>query len=150
MIAKLPALEVLVVDDDLGDVALAESAFADHSIPCTLHHAADALAFLRREGRYRAAPRPDLILLDLNMPRVDGRQVLTAIKADDDLKSIPTIVFTTSSSHSDVISSYSAHANAYVTKPLNFDDYERAVIKIRNFYGHTAVLPRRASGKAIS
>ena len=153
MITALPVLQVLVVEDDLGDVALVESAFADHSIPSALHHAADgaeALAFLRREGRYHAAPRPDLILLDLNMPRMDGRQVLTAIKADDDLKSIPTIVFTTSSSQSDVISSYGAHANAYVTKPLDFNDYEQAVIKIRNFYGHTAVLPRRASDKATS
>ena len=150
---ELPLLRVLVVEDDLGDVALVESAFADHSILSVLHHAADgaeALAFLHHEGPYGDAPRPDLILLDLNMPRVDGRQVLAAIKSDPDLRSIPTIVFTTSSSDSDVVSSYSTHANAYVTKPINLDDYERVVIAIRNFFGHIAVLPRRVSDQAAS
>ncbi|GAA4464560.1 response regulator [Phytohabitans houttuyneae] len=148
MSASLPLLQVLVVEDDPGDVALVESAFAEHSISSTLHHVADgadALVFLRREGPYGDAPRPDLILLDLNMPRVDGRQLLQQIKMDDDLKSIPTIVFTTSASASDVLSSYAAHANAFITKPMNLDDYERVVIEIRNFYGHTAALPRRHS-----
>jgi hypothetical protein len=109
-------LQVLVVEDDLGDLALVESAFADHSVSSTLHHVSDgveALAFLRRDEPYRDVPRPDLILLDLNMPRVDGRQ--------------------------------GAHANAFVTKPINLDDYERVVIAIRNFFGHTAVLPTRPS-----
>jgi len=141
-------LQVLVVDDDLGDVALMENAFADHSIRSRLHHAADgaeALAFLRRQEPYRDAPRPDLILLDLNMPRVDGRQVLNEIKADEDLKTIPTIVLTTSSSLSDITASYDAHANAYVTKPINLDEFDRIVIEIRNFYGHTAILPGRSS-----
>ncbi|MEV4516675.1 response regulator [Dactylosporangium sp. NPDC049525] len=143
-----PPLQVLIVEDDLGDVALVESAFAEHSIGSQLHHVADggeALAFLRREGRFAAAPRPDLIMLDLNMPRVDGRQALTEIKADEDLKSIPTIVFTTSAAESDVYETYSAHANAYVTKPINLDDYDRVVMQIRNFYGHIATLPRRSS-----
>ena len=110
-------LQVLVVEDDLGDLALVENAFADHRIASTLHHVADgadALAFLRREEPFADAPRPDLILLDLNMPRVDGRQVLDQIKHDDDLRSIPAIVFTTSSAAPDVVSSYRAHANAYV------------------------------------
>src|SRR5688572_3429366 len=101
---QLP-LQVLVVEDDLGDVALVEGAFAEHSVASDLHHVADgaeALAFLRREDPYGAAPRPDLILLDLNMPRVDGRQTLAHIKSDDDLKSIPTIVFTTSAAENDV------------------------------------------------
>ena len=141
-----PPLQVLVVEDDLGDVALVESAFAEHSVGSQLHHVADggeALAFLRRQPPYADAPRPDLIMLDLNMPRVDGRQALTAIKADDDLKSIPTIVFTTSAAADDVAASYTAHANAYVTKPINLDDYDRVVMQIRNFYGHTAALPRR-------
>ncbi|GIF26958.1 two-component system response regulator [Actinoplanes tereljensis] len=141
-------LQVLVVEDDLGDVALVESAFAEHSIPSVLHHVADgaeALAFLHREEPYRDAPRPDLILLDLNMPRVDGRQVLASIKGDDDLGSIPTVVFTTSAAEEDVFSSYNARANAYVTKPLNLDDYDRVLVAIRNFFGHTAALPRRAS-----
>ncbi|MBE1490770.1 response regulator [Plantactinospora soyae] len=146
-----PLLQVLVVEDDLGDLALVENAFADHSIPSTLHHVtdgADALAFLRREAPYADAPRPDLILLDLNMPRVDGRQVLHQIKADEDLSSIPAIVFTTSSSTGDIVSSYAAHANAYVTKPINLDDFDRVVIEIRNFYGHIASLPRRTSDAA--
>ncbi|GAA2888249.1 hypothetical protein Acy02nite_81550 [Actinoplanes cyaneus] len=141
-------LQVLIVEDDLGDLALMENAFADHSIPSVLHHTADgadALAFLRRQGRYRDAPRPDLILLDLNMPRVDGRQVLAVLKADEDLASIPAVVFTTSAAAGDIVFSYGAHANAYVTKPADLQDYERVVIGIRNFFGHTAVLPRRVS-----
>lgn len=146
-------LQVLVVEDDAGDVALIESAFGEHSIQSTLHHVGDgveALAFLRRDTPYADVPRPDLILLDLNMPRVDGRQVLDQIKADDDLKSIPTIVFTTSSSITDIMDSYRAHANAYVTKPSDWTDYERVVIQIRNFYGHTAKLPRRKSDAAAT
>lgn len=142
-------LQVLVVEDDPGDVALVESAFAEHAIPSTLHHVADggeALAFLHRDEPYGDAPRPDLILLDLNMPRVDGRQALVMIKTDDRFKSIPTIVFTTSSADSDISSSYNAQANAYVTKPINLDDYERVINAIRNFYGHTVALPRPASG----
>ncbi|MEV4418201.1 response regulator [Catellatospora sp. NPDC049609] len=140
-------LQVLIVEDDLGDVALMESAFAEHSIPSNLHHVLDgggALEFLRRSGPYADAPRPDLILLDLNMPRVDGRQALLEIKSDETLRSIPTIVFTTSSSDSDVLASYRAKANAYVTKPINLDEYESVVMEIRNFFGHTARLPRRA------
>jgi CheY-like chemotaxis protein len=143
-----PPLQVLVVEDDLGDVALVEGAFAEHSVASDLHHVADgaeALAFLRREAPYAGAPRPDLILLDLNMPRVDGRETLARIKSDDDLKSIPTIVFTTSAAENDVASSYDAQANAYVTKPINLDDYERVVSEIRNFFGHTVALPRRTA-----
>ncbi len=146
-------LQVLVVEDDPGDVALVESAFAEHSIRSDLHHVADgaeALAFLRREAPFRDAPRPDLILLDLNMPRVDGREALARIKADDDLKSIPTIVFTTSASTGDVLYSYNANANAYITKPIDLDDYERVVVEIRNFYGHTAALPRRVPDEPAS
>jgi CheY-like chemotaxis protein len=141
-------LQVLVVEDDAGDVALVESVFAEHRLPSTLHHVPDggeALAFLNRDDPYQDAPRPDLILLDLNMPRVDGRQALVMIKSDDRFKSIPTIVFTTSSSDSDVSSSYNARANAYVSKPLDLDDFERVVTAIRNFYGHTVTLPRRPS-----
>ncbi|MEV4516299.1 response regulator [Dactylosporangium sp. NPDC049525] len=148
MEADRQVLQVLVVEDDPGDVALVESAFAEHNIRSTLHHVADggeALAFLHRDDPYGDAPRPDLILLDLNMPRVDGRQALVMIKTDDRLKSIPTIVFTTSSSDSDISSSYNAQANAYVTKPLNLDDYERVISEIRNFYGHIVALPGRTS-----
>jgi CheY-like chemotaxis protein len=151
MRTDLRPFQILVVEDDLGDLALVESAFAEHSIASILHHVADgadALAFLRRQNPYTAAPRPDLILLDLNMPRIDGRQVLAEIKTDEDLQSIPIVVFTTSAATEDVTASYHARANAYVTKPIDLDDYDRAVVKIRNFYGHTAVLPRRTSDDA--
>ncbi|MEV4141960.1 response regulator [Dactylosporangium sp. NPDC049742] len=141
-------LQVLLVEDDPADVALMESVFEDHSIRSELHHVADggeALAFLHREEPYTDAPRPDLILLDLNMPRVDGRQALTLIKQEDKLKSIPVIVFTTSSTESDIAASYSRNANAFVTKPIDLDQFEHVVAEIRNFYGHTVTLPSRVS-----
>ena len=146
--ANTALLQVLVVEDDPGDVALIESAFTEHETDTALYHVGDgaeALAFLRREDPYADAPRTDLILLDLNMPRIDGRQVLAEIKDDDDLKSIPVVVFTTSATQDDIIASYGAHANAYVTKPMDLDDYDRVVAAIRNFYGHTVALPRRIS-----
>jgi two-component system response regulator len=145
MTADVRPLCVLLVEDDAADVALMENAFADHEYTSELHHVpdgAEALAFLRRDAAYADAPRPDLILLDLNMPRVDGRQVLGHIKADEDLKGIPVVVFTTSSTDTDVTSSYGAHANAYVTKPIDLDDFERALSQIREFWGHTVTLPR--------
>ncbi|GAA4949319.1 response regulator [Actinoplanes utahensis] len=141
-------LQVLIVEDDLADLALMENAFTEHMAPTVLHHVADgaeAILFLRRAEPYAGVPRPDLILLDLNMPRVDGRQVLSAIKADPGLKAIPVVVFTTSSTPADILSSYRSHANAYVTKPLDLDDFERVVAEIRNFYGSTVRLPRRAA-----
>ncbi|MGN9909992.1 response regulator [Phytohabitans sp. LJ34] len=146
--AEPAPLQVLVVEDDAGDFALVETAFADHLVQTVLHHAvngAEALEFLRREGGYAEAPRPDLILLDLNMPGVDGRQVLTRIKADPDLKAIPVVVFTTSATPDDVADSYIGHANAYVTKPIDLIDFERVVAEIRNFYGNTVTLPQRIS-----
>jgi two-component system response regulator len=149
MTSDTQRLQVLLVEDDLADVALMENAFAEHVVRSQLHHVADgeqALAFLRRQDPYRDAPRPDLILLDLNMPRVDGRQVLTEVKADGDLKAIPVIVFTTSATDSDISSSYSAHANAYVTKPIDLDEFDRVLAEIRNFYGHTVTLPTRVTG----
>ena len=148
MTTSTTPLRVLLVEDDLGDVALMENAFEDHQIRSELNHVADgveALAYLRREDRYQDAPRPDLFLLDLNMPRVDGRQVLNEIKADDDLKAIPVIVFTTSATTSDIASSYHARANAYVTKPMDLDEFDRVLAKIRDFYGHLVRLPPRAA-----
>ncbi|BCB74499.1 response regulator [Phytohabitans flavus] len=139
-------LRVLVVEDDPGDLALVESAFADHLAPVSMDHVEDgteALAFLRRQDGYTDAPRPDLILLDLNMPRMDGRQVLAVIKSEDDLKAIPVVVFTTSATPSDIDDSYTAHANAYVTKPIDLDEFEEVLADIRTFYGHTVRLPRR-------
>jgi CheY-like chemotaxis protein len=139
-------LRVLVVEDDLGDVALVEGAFAEHLIATDLRHAAngaEALAYLRAEGSYAGAPRPDLILLDLNMPRLDGRQLLQMIKTDALWKTILMVVFTTSSTPADIATSYRPHANAYVTKPIDLDDFDRVMAAIRNFYGHTVTLPCR-------
>lgn len=141
-------LHVLVVEDDPGDAALIEEAFAEHDTQSQLHHVPDgeeALAFLYQQGAYTGAPRPDLILLDLNMPRVDGREVLAQVKTDDALKTIPIVVFTTSAADADVLDSYSAHANAYITKPIDLDDFDRTLTEIRRFYGSAVTLPRRTA-----
>lgn len=138
-------LHVLLVEDDAADVALVEDAFATHRLPSRLHVANDgvqALAFLRREGRFDSAPRPDLVLLDLNMPMMDGREVLAAVKSDTALRQIPIVVFTTSALDSDIVTSYSAHANAYVTKPLDLDEFTGVVAKIHDFYGELVTRPR--------
>jgi len=139
-----PPLRVLLVEDDAADVALVTDAFTNHDVRSELHHVGDgaeALAYLRGEPPYTDAPRPDLIMLDLNMPRVDGRQVLSEIKADDRLKAIPVVVFTTSAAADDIVTSYGAHANAYVTKPIDLDDFERTLTEIRGFWGRTVTLP---------
>jgi CheY-like chemotaxis protein len=101
----------------------------------------EALAFLRQTGQFSQAPRPDVVLLDLNMPRMDGRQVLAEVKADAKLRSIPIVVLTTSQSPADIVSSYSLHANAYVTKPMNLDDLTEVVHKIDYFFARIAALP---------
>jgi two-component system response regulator len=153
MTAEAEPLQVLVVEDDPGDAALVRSALADQLVPTTLHHVedgAEALAFLRRANGYADAPRPDLILLDLNMPRVDGRQALAEIKTDPALKAIPVVVFTTSATPDDVLDSYAAHANAYVAKPIELEEFERALAEIRTFFGRTATLPRRTPGATLS
>jgi two-component system response regulator len=136
--------EVLLVEDDPGDVALISEAFAAHWLPSTLHTVGDgveALAFLRREEVFADAPRPDLILLDLNMPRMDGRELLTVVKNDADLRIIPVVVFTTSALPADVTTSYLRHANAYVTKPLDLRELDRAVDRIYSFYGELVRRP---------
>jgi two-component system response regulator len=146
MTADAKPLQVLVVDDDPGDAALVESAFADQLVPTELHHVedgAEALAFLRREDGYSDAPRPDLILLDLNMPRVDGRQTLAEVKTDPEFQAIPVVVFTTSATPDDVLDSYTAHANAYVSKPIDLHEFERVLAEIRAFFGRTVRLPGR-------
>jgi CheY-like chemotaxis protein len=101
----------------------------------------EALAFLRQTGQFSQAPRPDVVLLDLNMPRMDGRQVLAEVKADAKLRSLPIVVLTTSQSPADIVSSYSLHANAYVTKPMNLDDLTEVVHKIDYFFARIAALP---------
>jgi len=137
-------ISVLLVDDDPGDVLMIEEALGSTGAPRTVYVVNDgeeALAFLRQTGQFSQAPRPDVVLLDLNMPRMDGRQVLAEVKADAKLRSIPIVVLTTSQSPADIVSSYSLHANAYVTKPMNLDDLTEVVHKIDYFFARIAALP---------
>jgi CheY-like chemotaxis protein len=138
------AIEVLLVEDDPGDVLLIQEAFADNKVRNRLHSVSDgvdALRFLRREGEYADAPRPDLILLDLNLPRKDGREVLAEVKTDERLRQIPVVVLTTSKLEEDVLRSYQLHANAYVTKPVDFDRFIEVVRQIDEFFVTVVKLP---------
>ncbi len=137
-------VEVLLVEDDPGDVLMTREAFEDNKVRNNLHvvpDGVDALAFLRREGRYAGAPTPDLVLLDLNLPRKDGREVLAEIKADPVLRRIPVVVLTTSEAEEDVLRSYELHANAYVTKPVDFEQFIRVVRQIDDFFVTVVKLP---------
>ncbi|MEE4496316.1 response regulator [Streptomyces sp. NPDC050529] len=140
-------IEVLLVEDDPGDELMTREAFEDNKIRNTLHVVRDgqeALDFLYRRGAYGDAPRPDLILLDLNLPRYDGRQVLEQIKQDPELSLIPVVVLTTSSAEEDILRSYKLHANAYVTKPVDLDQFIAAVRQIDEFFVTVVRLPGRA------
>jgi CheY-like chemotaxis protein len=140
-------IEVLLVEDDPGDVLMTREAFEDNKVANTLHvvnDGAEALAFLRKEGEHAGAPTPDLVLLDLNLPRMDGREVLAAVKADDELRQIPIVVLTTSEAEEDVLRSYALHANAYVTKPVDFDRFIEVVRKIDDFFVSVVRLPNSA------
>jgi CheY-like chemotaxis protein len=142
----LRAIEVLLIEDDPGDVLMTREAFEDAKVANNLYVVSDgedALAFLRGEGEHAAAPRPDLVLLDLNLPRVDGREVLEQIKNDPELRSIPVVVLTTSESEDDIVHSYSLHANAYVTKPVDFERFHHVVRQIDDFFVSVVKLPRR-------
>ena len=139
-------IEVLLVEDDPGDVMMTREAFQDYKLQNQLHvvsDGAEAMEFLRQEGEYAGRPRPDLVLLDLNLPRMDGRQVLEAIKSDPELASIPVVVLTTSENEDDVLRSYSLHANAYVTKPVDFARFIEVVRQIDDFFVTVVRLPRR-------
>jgi CheY-like chemotaxis protein len=138
------SIEVLLVEDDPGDVLLTREAFEDNKVRNNLHVVSDgeeAITYLRREGPHEGAARPDLVLLDLNLPRKDGREVLREIKADPDLRSIPVVVLTTSEADEDILSSYDLHANAYVTKPVDFDNFIRIVRQIDDFFVSVVKLP---------
>jgi len=139
-------IEVLLVEDDPGDVLMTREAFEEHKVANRLSVVADgvsAMAFLRKEGEHAQAPTPDLILLDLNLPRMDGREVLAAVKADERLKHIPVVVLTTSEAEEDVLRSYALHANAYVTKPVDFDRFIQVVRQIDDFFVTVVRLPHR-------
>ncbi len=137
-------VDVLLVEDDPGDVLLTEETLLGSKIRTNLHVVGDgveALAFLRREGVYEGVPRPDLILLDLNMPRKDGREVLAEIKEDQDLKTIPVAVLTTSSQDEDILKSYELHANCYITKPVGLEQFSTVVQSLEDFWFAIVKLP---------
>jgi CheY-like chemotaxis protein len=131
------AMHVLLVEDDPGDVLMTREAFEHYKLRNVLDVVTDgeqALQFLRRSGDYADAPRPGLILLDLNLPRLDGLEVLAEIKADPVLKVIPVVILTTSQAQQDVLRSYALHANAYVSKPVDFEGFMEAIRQIDNFF----------------
>ncbi len=137
-------VEILLVEDNPGDVRLTIEALHESKVRNTLSVASDgveALAFLRREGRHRDAPRPDLILLDLNLPKMDGREVLAEIKADGELRTIPVVILTTSRAEQDILKSYNLHANCYITKPVDLDQFITVVKSIEDFWLTIVTLP---------
>jgi CheY-like chemotaxis protein len=138
------SLQILVVDDDDADALMISEALEGSETRATVERVADgqeALDYLRRKGRFAEAHRPDLILLDLNMPRMDGRETLAAIKTDEQFKAIPVVILTTSGAAPDIDASYQHRANAYVTKPFGLDDFEATVRHIDRFYREVASLP---------
>jgi len=140
-------IEVLLVEDDPGDVLMTQEAFEEHKVRNNLavvNDGTDAIAYLRREGQYADAPRPDLVLLDLNLPRRDGREVLAEIKNDPNLCDIPVVVLTTSQADEDILRSYKLHANAYVTKPVDFERFIAVVRQIDEFFVSVVKLPPRS------
>lgn len=148
MTSDVVPIEVLLVEDDPGDVLMTREAFEEHKVHNRLNVVGDgvaALEYLRRQGPYGDAVRPDLVLLDLNLPLRDGREVLAEIKADPDLRQIPVVVLTTSAAEEDVLRSYQLHANAYVTKPVDFERFISVVRRIDDFFVSVVRLPPRAA-----
>jgi CheY-like chemotaxis protein len=146
MMENLTVVDVLLVEDDPGDVVLIKEAFEYNKVHNSLHVVSDgveALDFLYRRDGHEGAPRPDLVLLDLNLPRKDGREVLAEVKADRDLRTIPIVVLTTSEAEEDIVRSYDLHANAYVTKPVDFDRFIEVVRLIDDFFVTVVKLPSR-------
>ena len=140
------ALEILLVEDNRGEARLVLEALAEMSRPTSLSVVSDgveALKFLRRTGPYAAVPRPDLVLLDLNMPRKDGREVLREMKTDEQLQNIPVVVLSTSESEEDILNAYHLKANCYITKPVEMDKFIRVIQSIQNFWYATVHLPPR-------
>jgi CheY-like chemotaxis protein len=138
------AIDLLLVEDDPGDVLMTREALSDAKVVHNLHvvdNGEAALAFLRQEPPYEDAPRPDLIFLDLNLPRLDGREVLATVKSDPSLRRIPLVILTTSNSDDDIMHSYDLHANAFVTKPVDLASFLEAVRQVDNFFLTVAKLP---------
>jgi len=137
-------IEILLVEDNPGDVRLTAEALRENKFRNKLNVVADgveAMAYVRREGKYSDAPRPDLILLDLNLPKKDGREVLAEIKTDEDLKRIPVVILTTSKAEEDIFKTYDHHANCYVTKPVELDQFIKVVKTIQEFWFTIVTLP---------
>jgi chemotaxis family two-component system response regulator Rcp1 len=142
-------VEVLLVEDSPGDVRLTQEAFRDANPSIHLHVASDgveAMAFLKQQGTHGNAPRPDIILLDLNLPKMDGREVLAHIKEDDSLKMIPTVILTTSDAEADIAKCYQLHANCYLKKPVQLDAFENLVKSINDFWLTKVELPQQVRG----
>ncbi len=143
--AVLPTT-VLLVEDSPGDARLTEEAFRDVNAAIQMHvvsNGVEAMSFLRREPGYAQSPRPDIILLDLNLPKMDGREVLDLIKTEDNLKTIPTLILTTSEADADIAKSYRLHANCYLIKPLQLEEFENLVRSINDFWLSKAKLPQQ-------
>jgi CheY-like chemotaxis protein len=139
-------IEILLVEDNPGDARLTQEAFRDSKVANNLHVVSDgalAMEFLRRQGPYAKAPRPDIVLLDLNLPKMDGRQVLAAMKSDPALKSIPTVVLTTSEAEQDIAQSYQLHANCYLTKPVDLEKFLKIIRCIEDFWLSFVKLPSK-------
>jgi two-component system, chemotaxis family, response regulator Rcp1 len=139
-------IEILLVEDDPGDVRLTLEAFKEGSVPSNftvMNEGVEALAYLRQQGPYASSVTPDLILLDLNLPKKDGRELLAEIKADEHLMKIPVIIFTTSAAEEDIMRAYSAHANCYITKPVDLDQFLHVIHSIESFWLKLVKLPSR-------
>ena len=143
---EAPPVEILLVEDNPGDYRLTQEALREGKVYNNLYWAQDgveALEFLRQRGRYSDVPRPDIVLLDLNLPKKDGREVLSEIKGDENLRSIPVVILTTSQAEEDVLRSYDLHANCYVTKPVDLEKFITVVQSIDRFWLTIATLPTR-------
>ncbi len=143
--ADYQVVDVLLVEDDAGDVLMTREAFEHYKIRNELHVVTDgeqALQFVRQQGEFAGAPRPGLIMLDLNLPRRDGLEVLAELKADPELRVIPVVILTTSQAEEDIVRSYALHANAYVTKPVDFERFIEVIRQIDNFFITVVKLPR--------
>jgi two-component system, chemotaxis family, response regulator Rcp1 len=141
------AIDILLVEDNPGDVRLTQEALKEGKVKNKLHVVYDgveAMEFLHRQGKYEKAPRPDLILLDLNLPKMDGRQVLAEIKTDDELKRIPVVILTMSKAEEDIVKTYNLHANCYITKPVELDQFIKVVQSVEDFWLAIVKLPNGA------
>ncbi len=137
-------IDILLVEDNEGDARLAQEAMRDSKIKNKIYHVIDgveAMKFLRHEGKYKNSPRPDLILLDLNLPKKDGREVLSDIKQDENLKRIPVVILTVSNAEEDILKSYNLHANCYISKPIDLDQFMKVVKSVEDFWLTIVKLP---------